>query len=334
MRGRPTLLRAAALAALVHTVLLAVRPDLSLAATGLPAVASHLLPWAVLLALLLAGGDALARQGRLLAVEALKVRRGFLFRIGLLATAGATLLTGLTHDALPHESGWTLASHTSGAGFFAAEVFLLVLGATALSGESTGGTLKMILPHAYLRSDWILAKALLLVAVAAVFALAASTAALAHAAVVEGLGDVTREAEPGFDDAAPKVEVFQTAATMRSHVADTLVASFGALVATGLVGLLLSSVFAGVVSSLCAAFLAYGALRYGDLVLQLPREALQRVYAWYPTQLRDLTASLGRGINERWDGALLPAGLLWAAATGTFAVLLAIVVFDRRDLQG
>ena len=272
------------------------------------------------------------RRGRVLAVEGLKMRRAFLFRAGLVATAGAALLAALTHDPLPQESGWTLAAHTSGAAFFAAKVFVLVLGATALSGESTTGTLKMILPHAYRRSDWVVSKAGILLAAAAVFAAVAAATSIGHAALAKGLGDVTREAEPTFGEATATTEVFQTAEAMRNHLVDTFLVSFAALVATGMLGMLLSSMFAGVVSSLCAAFLVFGILEYAELVLQLPRDALQHIYAWYPGELRNLTAKLGRGLNERWDEALRGAGLHLSTVTACLALLVATTVFDRRDL--
>jgi ABC-type phosphate/phosphonate transport system permease subunit len=190
----------------------------------------------------------------------------------------------------------------------------------------------MILPHPYRRADWIFAKSMVLLLVCLVFAAAAAGVSLATAAASDGLRDVTREAEPVFGGDEATIEVFRPAGVMASHLAETLVASFAALVATALVGVLLSCAFRGVVSSLCAAFLAFGLLRYADLVFQLPREALHRIYAWYPTELRDLTASLGRGLNERWDDALLPAGVELAVLTSALSLLLAVLVFSRRDL--
>jgi hypothetical protein len=318
-------------AVVVHAVLAVVAPAWSLHATGAPAVLVATLPWVLLLVVLSLDGG-WGRRRRILGVEWLKTRRAFLFRAGLLVTAASALLSALAHDALPQESGWTLAAHTSGAAFFAAKVFVLVLGATALSGESTTGTLKMILPHAYRRSDWVVSKAIVLVLAALLFAAVAAATSLGHAALAKGLGDVTREAEPTFGEVTATTEVFQTAAAMRAHLVETFAASFAALVATGIVGVLLSSIFAGVVSSLCAAFLVFGILEYAELVLQLPREALQRIYAWYPGELRNLTAKLGRGLNERWDDALLPAGLELSAVTAALALVLAVTIFSRRDL--
>jgi hypothetical protein len=274
-----------------------------------------------------------ARVGRLFGVEWLKLRRGRLLRVGLAATALVGLLAALTHDPLPHSSGWTIAIHTLSTSFFAAEVFLLVLGATALSGEATGGTMKMILPHAYRRGEWVVAKALVLVLAALLFAVTATSVATIHAAATKGLGDVTKESEPLFGEEAGTVEVFQPAATMRSHLAETVATSFGALVATAFLGVLLSCVFNHVVPSLCAAFLLYGTVKYADFLLGLPREANQWLYAWYPAQLSEVTGKLGRALNERWDDALASAGLLRSGLTALASVVLGAAVFSNRDLH-
>jgi hypothetical protein len=274
-----------------------------------------------------------ARILRLFGVEWLKLRRGRLFRMGLLATIAGVLLAAWTHDRLPHESGWTIAVQTQGSGFFAAEVFLLVLGATALSGESSGGTLKMILPHAYRRGEWVVAKFLVLVRASFLFALVATGTSVAHAAMTDGLGDVTKEAEPLFGEDTKRVEVFQEAATMRGHFLETSGVSLAALVATAALGVLLSCLFAGVIPSLCAAFLLYGVLKYADFLLGLSREASEWLYPWYPAQLSEITGKLGRALNERWDDALATAGYLRAAATTGASLVVGTLVFSRRDLH-
>lgn len=315
----------------------------SLAALGLALVGLHALagggsafwwpPWVVLLALLLADRTAWPRLARLAAVEWLKTRRSRLFQAGLAATALVTLLAGLAHEALPGETGWTLATASLGTGATAAQVLLLVLGATALAGEATGGTMKMLLPHAYRRTDWILAKALVLLGIALCFAVVVGGVALAHAAATEGLGDVTREIEPMFGETTGATETVQPAATMRSHLEDTLLCGLAALAATALLGLFVSALFDGVVAALCVAFLLFAGLEFADVVLALPREALQDVYAWYPAEMRALTGKLGRALSERWDTALLPEGLRLALLTGSASLLLATAGFARRDLQ-
>jgi ABC-type transport system involved in multi-copper enzyme maturation permease subunit len=228
---------------------------------------------------------------------------------------------------------WSVAVHSSGTAFFAAEVFLLVLGATALSGEATAGTLKMILPHGYRRSDWILAKSAVLVVAALLLVLVASAVSLGHAALSDGLGAVTKEQEPLFGEEKGAVEVFQSGSVMAERMAETIGATLAALVATALLGVLLSCLFDGVVASLCAGFLLYGILKYADILLQLPRETLQHIYAWYPARLRELTASLGRGLNERWDDALFPSATLLSLLASLLALLLAVPLFSRRDLK-
>jgi hypothetical protein len=315
----------------------------SLAALGLALVGLHALagggtdlwgpPWIALLVLLLADRAAWSRLARLAAVEWLKTRRSRLFQAGLAATALATLLAGLAHEALPGETGWTLATAALGTGATAAQVILLVLGATALAGEATGGTMKMLLPHAYRRTDWILAKALVLLLVALCFAVVVAAVALGQAAATEGLGDVTREIEPMFGEETGTTETVQAASTMRSHLQETLLGGLAALGATALLGLFVSALFDGVVSALCVAFLLFAGLEFADVVLALPREALQDVYAWYPAEMRSLTGKLGRALSERWDAALFPEGLRLALLTGAASLLLATAGFARRDLH-
>ncbi len=316
----------------------------SLAALGLLLVGLHAVaggggeglwwpPWIALLALLLADLSVGPRLTRLVRVEWLKTRRSRLFQAGLLGTALATLLAGLAHESLPGETGWTLATSSLGTGQIGAEVFLLVLGATALAGEATGGTMKMLLPHAYRRSDWILAKTLVLLLVAVCFAFVVAAVALGHAAWTEGLGDVTRENEPMFGEETGTIETFQTAAVMGSHMRETLLSGLAALAATALLGLFVSALFDGVVAALCVAFLLFAGLEFADVVLSLPRETLQDLYTFYPAEIRALTGKLGRALNERWDAALYPEALRLALLVGASALLLAIGVFSRRDLQ-
>jgi len=314
-----------------------------LAALGLGLVGLHALagaenglwwpPWAALLALLCVDRTAWPRLLRLAGVEWLKTRRSRLFQVGLAGTALVTLLAGLAHESLPGETGWTLATASLGTGSISAEVLLLVLGATALAGEATGGTMKMLLPHAYRRSDWILAKALVLLLVALCFAMVVAGVALGHAALTEGLGDVTRELEPMFGEETGTTETVQAAATMRGHLQDTLLCGLAALAATALLGLCVSALFDGVVAALCVAFLLFAGLEFADVVLSLPREALQDIYAWYPAEMRSLAGKLGRALSERWDDALFPEGVRLALLVGATSLLLGAAVFARRDLH-
>ena len=203
----------------------------------------------------------------------------------------------------------------------------------AISGEATVGTLKMMIPHAYRRSEWIVAKCLVLALASVIFAVVVVGVAFVQAEATEGLGDVTRELEPMFGEEEGGVETFQPASVMRGHARDAILVSLAALLATSFLGVLLSSLFDWVVASLCLAFLIFAGLEFADVLLRLPREALEGIYAWYPTQMRDLTEKLGRALNERWDEALFSEGLRLALLTCGLAVLLAIRAFARRDLH-
>lgn len=286
-------------------------------------------PWFLLGILLLLDISATRRLARLVRVETGKLLRSRLFQAGLVGTAAVTLLSALTWQA-PEEgaSAWTMVASVLGAGLWAAEVFLLVLGATAISGEATGGTLKMILPHAYARSDWIRAKAAVLVLAALCLTTVAAGIAVAAAAWTRGFDDVFIPALFGGEP-----EIFLTAEALSTILLEVVVAGFAALVATALVGLFLSALFDNVVASLCVAFLLFFGLKLADVVLGLPFETMELLYTWHPGEMRTVLTQLGRAFSETpWNPAYLPKAGALSLITGTSAVLLAIAVFARRDL--
>ncbi|MDF1702143.1 MAG: hypothetical protein P1V36_13390 [Planctomycetota bacterium] len=283
-------------------------------------------------------GVALATDGcagrlrTLIGVELLKVWRGRLLRTGLLVAIAATVLAGLAHEPGPGESGWTRAAHALGVGFWTAEILVLVLGATMVAGEISQSTMKMILPHAYRRAEWVAAKATVLVLCAGLFALVVSLTGILHTTADAGLDDVTREAVAGFG-AEEEVEVFQTAAVMRGRMIDMALAATASLIASALVGLLLSCLFQSLVPALSASFLVFAALKTGDIFLGFSKKTLDAVYAHYPDELRRLTENFGRALNESWDDTLLPMGLTLGLLTGVLCLLISLRVFGRRDLQ-
>ncbi|MFV1959648.1 MAG: hypothetical protein ACC662_09580, partial [Planctomycetota bacterium] len=290
-----------------------------------------LLPWLVLLGLALFDPGRFRRLRRLLPVEAVKLLSRPLFLTGLGGAVAIALLAALTYELIPGATGWARAVHALGAGQWAAEVFLLVLGATAIAGEASTGTLKMMLPHAYRRSDWILAKACVLLFAALVLTVLVTGVSVAYAAATDGLGPVMQE--PLYEGAEAPPDVFATATVMREHLGEAILASLGAAMVTALLGLFLSTLFEGVVGALSVAFLFFAGLRFADVLLGLPTETLQAIYTWHPQELRTITSKLARGFSERWDRAILPAGLALALVTGAAMVLLAVRTFARRDLH-
>lgn len=288
-------------------------------------------PWLLLVAVLLLDWAAVARVGRLLGIEIRKLAGNRLVRVGLLGTAAVAALAGLTHEPLPRETAWGIVTAVLGAGFAAAQVFVLVLGAIAIAGEASQGTLKMILPHAYRRSDWVLAKGGALAVTALVFAALAALVAIVGGLLTGPLGDVTLTAE-GFGDEV-LVTVHAAGADMRAHLLDTILAQALALCAVGALGLTVSCLLPSVVGALCSAFLAFAVLKLGDLVLGLDADTLRRVFLWPPERLREVTLKLGQGLSEAWDARLPSVSLLLSAACAALCVLLAIRSFSRRDLH-
>jgi hypothetical protein len=300
-------------------------------APGLSSPWADVVPWLLLAGLLSADRHAVRRVLLLLRVELLKLAVNRLVRVGLLAVAAVGALAGWAHEPLPGETAWGTATAALGAGFAAAQVFVLVLGAVAIAGEASQGTLKMILPHAYRRSDWVLAKGFSLALVALAFAVLASLVAVLAGLAAGPLGDVTLTAE-GFGDEV-LVTVHATGADMRSHLGDAVLAQALALVAVGALGLFVSCLITGVVGALCTAFLAFAALKLGDLVLGLDADTLRRVFLWPPERLREVTLKLGQGLSEAWDARLPAVSLLLSLACAALCVLVGIRLFGRRDLH-
>jgi len=288
-------------------------------------------PWLLLAVVLLLDSAAVRRVLRLARIEVFKLSCSRLVRVGLIAVVGLTALSGLAHERLPNETSWSAAASMFGVGFAVAQVFVLVLGAVSIAGEASQGTLKMILPHAYRRSDWILAKALSLLLTTLAYATLIVVTALVVARLSGPLGDVTLTSE-GFGG-EPLVTVHATAEAMRSHLVDSGLAETLALATTGLLGLCISSIILGVVGALCMAFLAFAALKLGDLVLALSQDTLRRLFPWPPERLREVTAKLGQGLSEGWDARLPAVSLLLSAASGALLVLVASRALSRRDLH-
>ncbi len=275
-----------------------------------------------------------SRIARLIGVEWHKLRYGTLLRMGLLIAVVATYIAGLTYTPYEGASGWATATHSLGAGHWVADIMALVLGATMLAGEVGGGTMKMILPHAYERGEWIAAKGFLVIAFSFVLVGLVALTAVLHAENVQGLGDVTKIVPAGFGEENDTVEIFQTADTMRSHFTDTIVSAGVSTAATGLIALFFSSLFGSVVPALSASFLTLIALRVGGTLLGFSTAIADNLYPRIPDELRRLTGQLGRGFSERWDEHLLGHGIALAVFVGALAWLTAARWFTERDLHG
>lgn len=285
-----------------------------------------LLALGLLLALLRGGGA--GRLGVLARVEGLKLRRGVGVLGSLLVALALTLFVGMGHDPAPGETGWTTAERSLKAGLLAAEALLLVLGAAAIAAEAAQGTLKMVLPHAYRRGEWVAAKALVLGALALAFAALLGATAYLYADWAHGLGDVVKPPDElfGMDE-----RVHRTAETMRGHYLAALGAGAAALVASALTGLFVSCLFVGVVPSLSAAFLAFATVHLGQTLLGFGAELEQRLFAEYPQRMLKAMGNIGKGLDEAWDPALLSTGLGLCAALSALALLSGMRLFARRD---
>jgi hypothetical protein len=273
-----------------------------------------------------------ARIGRLVSVEAMKVAGGRMLKIGLVATAAIPALAAWLHDRREAETAWTVASQSLSAGLWVAEIFLLVAGAVTIAGETGQGTLKMILPHAYRRSDWVLAKAVALAGQAVLLLAAAAGSAYVAGLLSGGFHDVTQKFEGGFGN-PEHVDVLQSAPDMWARLGAATATALLSLVATGVLGLLVSCLFDGVVPALCAAFLVFLGFKSAGTLLGASPEFLSRIYATYPGQMLSILEKQSAGFAERWDPSLFGRGALLASIVAAASVLVGTVVFSRRDLH-
>lgn len=276
--------------------------------------------------------SALARVGRLVRVEAQKVLGGRGLLVGLLAVAAVTALTGWTHSPdSAYETAWTRTAAALGAGLWAAEIFLLVAGTTTIAGETAAGTLKMILPHAYRRSDWIVAKALVLAAQAVVLLATAIAVAAACGAASGGLGDVTRTTDELGLSMGP--ETLQSGGAMAGYLTQSALVSLAALVTTAWVGLWISCLFDAVVPAVSAGFLLFLGFKSAGTLFGAGPEVLESIYAWYPGAMLDRLEDLGKALNEAWREGMAPRGLRLSAVVAAVSLAGSLIVFMRRDLQ-
>ena len=272
------------------------------------------------------------RVWTLMRLEMARLWRGRVFLWGLFLVAALPPLVGWLRATPADASAWSLWAHLTGAALWVASLLVLVLGATSIASEISQGTMKMALPFAFRRSDWVLGKALALAVASLMLVSVALVSAGVTAHATMGFGDVVKTLPAGFGQEAT-TEVFQSAREMGGHVRDVCVLALLGGVATGWMGLGLSACFSSTLAPLCLAFLLFVAMRFGDALLGLSRDVMAWLYPSYPGWMRDVLGSLGRGFNDSWHAAHLDQGVFWAVATATLSLLAALVVFEWRELR-
>jgi ABC-type transport system involved in multi-copper enzyme maturation permease subunit len=273
----------------------------------------------------------LSRLRILVGVETVKAVRGKTLRVGLLAAAFGTLLFAWGVDRSQYQSAWTTTALSFRAGLWVAEIFLLVAGATAIAGETAQGTLKMILPHAYSRTDWIVAKAVVLALQAVAFLLVVALCAVGFGMASGGLGDVVRVDDSGIGRGT---ETLYSAAEMQGYFTQAVTAALAALVATAWLGLLVSCVFDALVPALSTAFLLVLGAKSAGTVFGASEAVTSKVYATHPVEMLGQMAKLDDTYNTAvWSTEALPAALRLAAIVAAVSVVLSLAVFSRRDLH-
>src|SRR5205814_8233086 len=143
-------------------------------------------------------------------------------------------------------------------------------------------------------TDWISAKAVVLLAQAFVLLLVGFVAAVLGGVLRGGLSSVTQSIEATFGGEG-RTLTLHTASEMWGHLAASAGVSLASLVATAWLGLLISCVFDGIVSALSTGFLLFLGFKSAGTLFGVGPDVLENVYAWYPGEMLTRLEKLGRG---------------------------------------
>jgi ABC-type transport system involved in multi-copper enzyme maturation permease subunit len=255
--------------------------------------------------------------------------------LGVAATAG---WEAISHRAVGLESGrsggplngFFVYAETLRNGLIAGAMLLVTLAGLFMAEEIELGTAKIVFSKPLRRSEVVLGKAIVLVALACGL-LAAVAAASAAAGAAFGYGDIV---DPQFPD-----YVFKTRAEMIGHAAKATALLLPPLVATLLVGFAVSALASqsGIAVGLTFAALVFS-LVGGWLVRQLEPFLVTSYFGFPIEQLEMLaTGKATRAWAERWAGngpPIVPLGLAVSGVTALVSVAVAAGATALRPILG
>lgn len=248
--------------------------------------------------------------------------------IGAISTAAAAWFFG---GREPVKNGYVVYGGAALAGARVAGFFLLALGAAAIAGERTQGTVRWLLPRPVNRSAVVLGKAgavaLLSIALLSVCLLAARLVAAPH-----GFGDIVQETGGFHFVEEAEVPPEFRAATLDRRMAQASLLLVPALLTAGGFGLLFSSFVRSSSAAVIAAIAAVLPLNYLPEIVG----AGGAMGAWFPFRAAETylghLQEFGRGLSTaRWPA--LPLGAALGGAAGALGLpVLAALLFSRLDL--
>ena len=239
-----------------------------------------------------------------------------------------------SHDSLK-SNGWVVFESAFHAAGQVASFFLLAMGAVAVAGERTRGTVRWILPRPISRAGFVLGKAGALVIVAICFLTVAAGTSW-FVAKDYGFGDVraaTDEDEDGFgfveEEQVP--EVFR-AARMRGRMWTTILVALPALLTATGVGLFVSSLIGSAAGAVIVSLAVALPCNYlPELVNLTPSQALVlpfRAASTFLDHLRDF----GRHLNTAEWPTYGRDPILGALVAAVGLPALAALIFSRLDI--
>lgn len=220
-------------------------------------------------------------------VEIYKLTRQRLFYLALVLV-GLTVLGSVYADRIftsgkEPAAGFTILARALLNGFKIGAIWLVIFGSLSVAGEMTGGTIKMSLSKPYRRSEWLIAKMVVLLALVLLTVL-----------VIELLGLVVVGQSYGFTDVTdPVIKDYLHLAKgiMGRYLLYSFVLVIIPLVSIALFGLFISTLMREVGSAVALAILLYLALDY--LVLgffdKLAPYCFNYYLDWYLSTCRDLS---------------------------------------------
>ena len=269
----------------------------------------------------------LTRIWKCFQIELIKAVRLYLPWIGIVCTIGATILWGLTvsnfSNVEPDQAFFFVAVACQASLTSIIPFFLLLFSASLLAGETSTGTIRLLLARPLGRGELLAGKFLAALFYAAVLVACNLTAAAVMGAI-------------RFDFAPVRVDGEILRGTL-SVIGDFALASLmilAPLMALSAFGLWLSSMCRQLITALAAAV---GIYFFTETVKLFVRGNDWRLSDWLFTSYLDepygLVASLCQGFPGSWTSSDMSRGGILSVASLAIFLGLAFYQFSRRDLN-
>ncbi len=286
-----------------------------------------------------------SRIFRMALVETYKLTRQRLFYIALflicLTVIGSTCADKIFYLSKEPGTGFTILGSALLNGFKIGAIALLIFGSLMVASEMTTGTIKTTLIRPYRRSEWWLAKALVMLLLVLFIILLVVIPALVISWQAYGFTDVT---DPVIKDYVHLEKVVMLRYFLYSCILVIL-----PLIAIALMGLFISTLIEQVGSAVALAILLYLALEY--LVLSffdtLAPFCFTSYLDWYLITWRDLSQGIlgeiskfqmidqifGLGTSNQISLAPLIRSIVVPLAYSLVFGIVSLVVFQRKDIM-